>query len=157
MPYPLPTAPTYTPAATPTYQIVNFSSDYRTSDTATSLNTSSNLVIAAGGKTGCTGLQAIGGQGTYYAGVIYSAENLLLAQQAAYPGTQNALIILSDGDANASSADLPGASTTSGVYPSTKQQCHQAITAAQWAATAGNGWNQGVHGRLRRDVIGMLD
>ena len=40
---------------------------------------------------------------------------------------------------NATSADLPGASTTSGVYPSTKQQCHQAITAAQWAAQQGVG------------------
>jgi hypothetical protein len=138
-PYPLPTAPNYTPAATPTYQVVNFSSDYRTSDTATSLNTSSNLVKAAGGKTGCTGLQAIGGEGTYYAGAIYSAESLLVAQQAANPGTQNALILISDGDASAKSAALPGASTKSLVYPSTNQQCHQAITAAQWAATQGTG------------------
>jgi hypothetical protein len=138
-PYPLPTAPSYTPATTPTYQVVNFSSDYRTSDTATSLNTSSNLVIAAGGKTGCTGLQAIGGEGTYYASAIYSAESLLVAQQAANPGTQNALILISDGNASATSAALPGASTKSLVYPSTNQQCHQAITAAQWAATQGTG------------------
>ena len=145
-PYPLPTAPSYTtysnlPKGTPTttYQVVNFSSDYRSSDTTTSLNSSSDLVLAANGKTGCTGLQAIGGEGTYYAGAIYSAESLLVAQQAAYPGTQNALILLSDGDANATSAALPGASTTSGLYPSTVQQCHQAITAAQWAATQGVG------------------
>jgi Flp pilus assembly protein TadG len=156
-PYPLPTSAsgyaTYSnlPASIPatTYQIVNFSSDYRTSDTATSLNTSSDLVIAANGKTGCTGLQAIGGQGTYYAGAIYSAENLLLAQQAKNLNTQNALIIISDGDANATcktqasgactSGELEGnaaepVSTTSGVYPSTVQQCHQAVTASQWAA-----------------------
>ena len=138
-PYPLPSPPSYTPAATPTYQIVNFSSDYRSSDAATSLNTNSNLVIAAGGKTGCLGLQAIGGQGSYMASAVYAAENLLLAQQAARPNSQNALIILSDGDFGASSAALPGASTTSGVYPSTKQQCHQAVTAAQWAATQGTG------------------
>jgi hypothetical protein len=145
-PYPLPTAPSYTtysnlPKGTPTttYQVVNFSSDYRTSDTATSLNTSSDLVLAANGKTGCTGLQAIGGEGTYYAGAIYSAESLLVAQQAANPGTQNALILISDGDASATSAALPGASTKSGLYPSTVQQCHQAITAAQWAATQGVG------------------
>jgi hypothetical protein len=139
VPYPLPVAPNYAPLSTPTYQIVNFSSDYRTSGTTTSLNSSSNLVVAAGGKTNCTGLQPIGGQGTYYAAAIYSAENLLLAQQTANPGTQNALIILSDGDANAKSSALPGASTTSLVYPSTKQQCHQAVTAAQWAATQGTG------------------
>jgi len=32
---------------------------------------------------------------------------------------------------------VPGASTTSGTYPSTKQECHQAITAAAAAASAG--------------------
>ena len=32
---------------------------------------------------------------------------------------------------------MPGASTTSGVYMSTRQQCHQAITAADAAAAAG--------------------
>ena len=141
-PYPLPTAPNYTPASTPTYQIVNFSSDYRTSDTATSLSTSSYLAIAAGAKKGCTGLQAIGGEGTYYPGVIYAAESLLVTQQAAYPGTQNALILIGDGNANATASkglNSSGVSTTSGVYPSTKQQCHQAITAAQWAAGQGVG------------------
>ena len=150
-PYPLPTPPGYTtysnlPGSIPatTYQIVNFSSDYRTSDAATSLSTSSDIVIAAGGNTGCRGLQAIGGQGTYYAGVIYSAESVLLAQQAINPNTQNALILISDGEAQATcttivknvctAGPLVGASTNSGVYPSTVQQCHQAITAAQWAA-----------------------
>jgi hypothetical protein len=156
-PYPLPTSAsgytTYSnlPGSIPatTYQIVNFSSDYRTSDTATSLNTNSNIVVAAGGKTGCTGIKAIGGEGTYYPAVIYSAESLLLAQQAKNPSTENALILIGDGDANATcttkvsgnctSGQLEGnasepVSTTSGVYPSTVQQCHQAITAAQWAA-----------------------
>jgi hypothetical protein len=48
------------------------------------------------------------------------------------------IILISDGDAGTTtSGALPGASTTSGAYPSTKQQCHQAITAAQVAATAG--------------------
>ena len=147
-PYPLPTPPGYTTysneGAGITYQIVNFSSDYRTSDSATLLNASSDIVIAAGGKKSCTGLQAIGGQGTYYAGVIYSAESLLVAQQAKNLNTQNALILISDGEAQATcktvvnnvctSGPMVGASTTSGVYPSTLQQCHQAITAAQWAA-----------------------
>jgi Flp pilus assembly protein TadG len=142
MPYPLPTAPNYTPATTPTYQIVGFSSDYRTSDTAASLSTSSNLAIAAGAKTSCTGLQAIGGEGTYYASVIYAAESLLVTQQNAYPGTSNALILISDGEAQATTSQglsASGVSKTSGVYPSSVQQCHQAITAAQWAAQQGVG------------------
>jgi len=123
--------------ASSTYQIVGFSSDYRTSDTATSLYSSSHIVAAAGGKSGCTGLQAIGGVGTYYAQVIYAAQAYLVAEQSLYPNSKNVLIMLSDGNANATSAHMPGASTTSGVYPSTLQQCHQAITAAQTAASAG--------------------
>ena len=53
--------------ATDTYQIVGFSSDYKASDSTSTLNTSSNLVKmkAVNGKSGCTGLQAIGGDGTY--------------------------------------------------------------------------------------------
>jgi hypothetical protein len=140
-PYPLP-APGSTPAADPTYQIVDFSSDYRTSDTAASLNTNSHLTAAAGGRAGCNGLRAIGGQNTYYPGVIYAAQSLLLAEQAANPGSESALIILGDGDANATSANLPGASTastgpTAGLYPSTRKQCHQAVTAAQAATASG--------------------
>ena len=123
--------------ATSTYQIVNFSSDYRTSDTATSLDSSSNLVKAVAGTAGSPCLKAIGGAGTYYAQVIYAAQAYLAAQQSSYPTAKNVLIMLSDGDSNATAANMPGASTTSGVYPSTKQQCHQAITAAQAAAAAG--------------------
>ncbi len=127
--YPLP--------STSTYQIVGFSSDYRTSDTATSLNGSSNIVAAAGGKSGCTGLQAIGGPGTYYAQVIYAAQAYLATEQSSYPNSKNVMVLLSDGNANSTSAHMPGASTTSGVYMSTLQECHQAITAAQAAASAG--------------------
>jgi Flp pilus assembly protein TadG len=123
--------------STSTYQVVTFSSDYRTSDTATSLSTSSNLTKAVGGKSGCTGLQAIGGAGTYYAQVIYAAQAYLVSEQTSYPTAKNVMILLSDGDANATSAHMPGASTTSGTYPSTLQQCHQAVTAAAAAATAG--------------------
>jgi len=140
------TCPTTTPTtaayatpfpATSTYQIVNFSSDYRTSDGATSLNSSSNIVKAAGGKSGCAGLIAKGGFGTYYAQVIYAAQAALVNEQSSFPTSQNVIILLSDGDASATSSDMPGASTTSGVYISTKQECHQAITAAGAAATAG--------------------
>jgi Flp pilus assembly protein TadG len=123
--------------ATSTYQIIGFSSDYRTSDSTTSLNTSSNLVVAAGGKSGCPGLQAIGGVGTYYAQVITAAQAYLVSAQSSFPTSKNAIVMLSDGDANATASKMTGASTTSGTYMSTIQQCHQAISAAQAAATAG--------------------
>lgn len=139
-PYPLPSAPDYAPAATPTYQIVNFSSDYRTSDTATSLTTGSDLVKAAGDS--CTGLQDQGGEGTYYPSVIYSAESLLVSEQALRPNTQNALIILGDGEANATQSDLASGANNSGTYPSYKQECYQAYLAAQWAAKQGVGGTQ---------------
>ncbi len=137
--------------ATYTYQITGFSSDYRTSDSTTTLNTSSSLVKAVGGKSGCTGLQAIGGDGTYYAQGIAQAQAYLAAEQALYPNSKNILILLSDGDASSTcnnssggvctSGPMIGASTTvsTGSYPSasTLQQCHQAIAAAQAAWNAG--------------------
>jgi hypothetical protein len=125
----------------PTYQIVPFGNDFRTSGTSTTLSSSSNLVAAVGGKNGCGGMQAIGGAGTYFAAAIYQAQADLLAVQTANPGSQNALIVLSDGDA--SSSDMPGASTAkpakavAATYESTYDQCQQAITAAQTATAAG--------------------
>jgi Flp pilus assembly protein TadG len=154
-PYPLPAAPSYTPVASPLYQIVSFSSDYRSSDSTSSLYTSSNLVKAAGTSgTGCSGLQDNGGEGTYYASVIYSAASSLLSQQStrnpsnlAVPPTQNALIILSDGDANACYSGQSGcsytaslastASKTATTYPSYVDQCQQAVQAAKWASSKG--------------------
>jgi len=152
------TAPTTVAYASPypnssTYQIVGFSSDYRTSDTAGSLNTSSKLVKAVEGTTGTPCIQVIGGFGTYYAQVITAAQNYLVAEQASFPNSKNVIIMVSDGDATATcsgsshnvctSGDMTGASTTSGVYnpatgaTSSIQECHQAITAAQAAAAAG--------------------
>ena len=122
---------------TSTYQIVGFSSDYRTSDGASSLNSSSNIVRAVGGKSGCSAMRAVGGDGTYYAQVIYQAQAYLAAEHTLYPTATNVMIILSDGDANAVASKMVGASTTSGVYMSTIQECHQAVTAAQAAAAAG--------------------
>lgn len=137
--FPSASATTYAPSgtSTPTYQIVGYSSDYKTSDTASSLSTTSNLVLSVGGESGCTGMGNPGGEGTYYAGVIYAAQASLVAEKAAYPGSQNVMIILSDGDSSATTTAMPGASTTTGTYPSTKQQCHQAVTAAKAAGTAG--------------------
>jgi Putative Flp pilus-assembly TadE/G-like len=141
------TTPPWMLPATSTYQVVNFSSDYRASDATSTLSTSSNIVKAVGGKSGCSGLNPQGGFGTYYAQVITAAQAALVAEQSSYPNSQNVIVLLSDGDATASCAisllgvcvtgDMPGASVTSGTYMSTLQECHQAITAAQLAVSAG--------------------
>ncbi len=141
-----------------TYQVTGFLTDYRTSDTATSLNSSSNLAAAVGKGTGtkrggCTGMQT-SYENTYYAGAIYAAQSALLAAQT--PGTQNVIILLSDGNATGKEGNPGGAaspgyndfvsgsqSTTvgnsSGTYPSWVAQCSQGVDAAQYAGSyAGN-------------------
>jgi Flp pilus assembly protein TadG len=137
--FPSTTASSYTPTGSPaaTYQVLDYASDYRSSDSATSLSSTSNTVIAVGGKSGCTGMQNPGGEGTYYAGAIYAAESSLLAEQAANPTSQNVLIVVSDGDSSASQSQMASAATNTGTYPSYKDQCGQAITAAKAATSAG--------------------
>ncbi len=127
-----PTVTAYTYPTLPTYQIVPLSSDYRSSTKATTLTQTSSVVAAAGGKTSCSGLQALGGAGTYYAGVIYAAQAQLVASSVA--GTHNVIIILSDGDASSSNMT---STNSNGTYPSNVKQCQQAITAAAAATTAG--------------------
>jgi len=139
---------------TATYEVIPFSGNYKTSDGATTLESGSEIVIAAGdsGTSGCGGIQAPGGQGTYYAQAIYAAQAALVAQQTAYPGTKNAMIILSDGDATASGSQIVATTGTlngtgtktsnpsgyqSYAYPSALGECGQAVIAAQAAATAG--------------------
>ena len=137
--FPSASATTYAPSgsSTPTYQVIPYSSDYRASDTASALSTTSNIVKAANGVSGCIGMSAPGGEGTYIAGAIYAAQASLVAAKAAHPGSTNVMIILSDGDASSSSSDMTGASGTSGTYPSYKQECAQQVTAAKAAGTAG--------------------
>jgi hypothetical protein len=164
--FPDPPSNTTLPTAD-TYEVTSWSNNYKTSDSATSLNQAAPIVIAAGdsGKSNCPGISAPGGEGTYYAQVIYAAQTALLAQQAANPGSQNAIILLSDGDATACASN---ANTTAGAcntksqlvasegtlngtgtktsnptgyesytYPSALGMCGQAVLAAQAAATAG--------------------
>jgi len=141
--------PTNFTSSNTTYQVTTYLSDWSSNNkeigtTGTgSFNNTSVLTRAAGASksTGCslnTGMQAIGGKGTYFAGAIYAATSSLVAQQAANPSSKNALIILSDGDANATSGHMTASDgltlTSTGVYPSVHDQCHQAITAAQYAA-----------------------
>lgn len=115
--------PTTTP---PVYVIVGLSSDYKS---GSSLNTSSNLVKAArGGASGCTaGLTVYGGVGTYYADAVTAAQNYLTTYGRA--GSSKMIILLSDGDANASASNMPSSKKNN--------QCHEGITAAKAAQSAG--------------------
>jgi len=129
------TCPTSNPSTTPYnnnpgYLILPFQSDYRTSDTATALNTASNIVTAAGGGS-CQGVQAPGGEGTFYAGAITAAQQYLVANSRA--NVKNVMVLLSDGDATASSNQMRGNATS---YPAS-QECSQAVTAATNAKNAG--------------------
>jgi len=127
-----PTISAYTYPTLPTYQIVPFSSDFRASDTAATLSQTSNIVAAVGGKTNCSPMAAVGGAGTYYAGVVYAAQAQLVLSSVA--GTQNVMIVLSDGDASSTNMT---STNTKGTYPSSVDQCQQAIAAAAAATTAG--------------------
>ncbi len=165
-----------------TYQVITWANNYKTTDTATTLNASANIVIASGGGTytetvsngrhgtttetaSCGGIEAPGGEATYYAQVIYAAEAALQTEQTNNPGSKNAMIILSDGDATACASNAyttggacnskseivategtlngTGTSTTnpsgynSPVYPSALGECGQAVLAAQVAANLG--------------------
>lgn len=107
------------------YEIIPFNDVYKTNDTTQSLAAGSALAEAVG--DGCAGLGAPGGQGTYYAQIIYAAQAALIAQQAAlqqqqgvaYTGSKNVMIILTDGDAtaSASSGQLVADNTCSGKTP----------------------------------------
>lgn len=137
-----------------------FVSDYYDPVASNGLNTSSSIVKAitkcmkpisrAGSGTG--GLQgAYTGGITYYASVLYAAQSALVAEQKLNPGTNNAIIFLSDGQANlvAATGDFPTAFTavpstsgyntltSTGYYPSAKNECQQAIMAGQAATAAG--------------------
>jgi len=145
------TAPAYTtsyktPTGTSTsYQITGYLDNYSsTNQVGGALNTSSGLTIATGGGVGtknhpCSGMQVPGGDGTYYASVIYQALSSLEVQQSQNPGSYNALIILSDGDANAVSSKITGSGSLSGpTYGSAQDECAQAVAAAQSAKSMTN-------------------
>ncbi len=141
-----------------TYQILGFLNNYRSSDTATSINSSSDLTKAIGEASGCPGLVPNDTQNTYFASTIYQAQGALLAEQAANVGTKNAMIILSDGNATAvnnsyfsdmaaGTAATTGCATgqtcqgvnnsSNGLYPNLQGECGQAVDAAAAAQGAG--------------------
>ena len=128
-----------------TYQVLPFMSDYKTSNATSTLNTASAMVKAAGAVANCGGLAPSnydGVYGTYYAGVLYQAQSALIVEQAQFPGSLNAIVILSDGDSTAPSTNGPyydyfAGATNNGLYPSWVGQCGQAVVAAKAAAVAG--------------------
>ncbi|MGA9671172.1 MAG: pilus assembly protein TadG-related protein, partial [Terracidiphilus sp.] len=83
------------------YQILSFADGltYKATDLSNTLNTGDHLVNAAG--DGCPGIKTPGGRGTYLPQLIYEAGVALRQAQAARPGSNNALIILSDGNMDA--------------------------------------------------------
>ena len=138
-----------------------FVSDYYSASASNGLNTSSSIVKAitkcmkpisqAGSGTGGLNGASSGGI-TYYASILYAAQAALTAEAKLNTGTNNAIIFLSDGQANlmAATSDFPtspftwvsGTSglttlTGNGSYPDTKDECQQAIIAGQAAAAAG--------------------
>lgn len=127
---PCPTQPTPIPYLSTNihYQIgTGFDNTY--GNGSGTLNNTSPFVRAVGNRAtslvGCQ--QALGGQGSYMAEVIGKAQAAL----PAIAGTKNVMVLLSDGDFNASKAQL--SNKTSFV----SKQCGQAVTAAQAATAAG--------------------
>ncbi len=130
-----------------------FISDYQSATSSNYLNSSSSIVAELVGGTHGPCLTNPGGESTYYAGVINAAEAALDAEQTLYSKSNNAMIILSDGQANVDSttkftsgsatpsadglAYISNPSSTTGYYPSSVDQCQQAILAAQAAQNAG--------------------
>jgi Flp pilus assembly protein TadG len=88
----------------PVYQMSALNNNFKSSNTATSLNTSSTIALAIGqGGSGCnSGVQAPGGEGTYFADVFNQAQADLVALSSTQsPPSQNVIVFLSDGGANA--------------------------------------------------------
>jgi hypothetical protein len=128
----------------PEYLILPLQSDYRTSDTASALNSNSELVDAVGASnitnnsgtkpSTCNGIKTPGGEGTFYAGAIDAAQAYLQADNT--PGIQNIIIFLSDG--NAGNGSMGGTvKNGNGTLYATNNQCTQAIASADAAKNAG--------------------
>jgi hypothetical protein len=141
-----------------------FESDYYSGPQT--LNSSAEIVKEIGGASGCQEMNTTGGENTYYGGVIYAAQDALVAEQKLHSGSQNAIILLSDGQANAANTKFPPSSSSAspsadgysvvtnstsntgnlanpttasdfGKYPDFNDQCQQAIQAGEDATAAG--------------------
>ncbi len=132
-----------------------FDTYYKSSDAATALNGTDPVAVASGGGTAtghgsCAGLQAPGGEGTYYAQVIKAAQTALLNQQSymmttySQP-TQNVMIILSDGNATACNSQANTSGGANGNTCSDSQivaencpQVNSAIVSGHTVVTCGS-------------------
>ncbi len=116
-------------ATNPVYQVLGLGNDFRTQDSDTSLSTAANIVKAfKGGASGCQqGMSSPGGQGTFYADAIAAAQAALVSNGRS--GVQRVIVLISDGDASASSTKMTSAKRN--------RQCQQAIDAAATAKAAG--------------------
>jgi Putative Tad-like Flp pilus-assembly len=145
---------TWTPCGSPsieaygttgiTYQVIHNALDTNYATAIGTLNDSSNLVKTVGDNgnklTGC--LQAPGGEGTFYAQAISAAQTALQTEGSST--AQNVIILLSDGEADATSSDMNSTYATTACSPSTvcspghlEQQCNQAVVNGQSATTNG--------------------
>jgi Flp pilus assembly protein TadG len=97
------------------YEIIPFENTYKQTDSTRNLSVSDALAEAVGyTNSGCNGLNAPGGQGTFYAQVIAGAQSALVTAQNANPGSKNIMIILSDGDATACNSQISTGNNCSG-------------------------------------------
>jgi Flp pilus assembly protein TadG len=168
LPYTFPTIPTnastgYTVASgNGTYQIVGFSNNFGTNYNSSNNNntgTPPNNIVGAVGTTPTGGNGPClappnndGMYGTYLPGIIYAAQAALAQEKASEltnlavdsPVPINIMIILSDGDSNASmqyqgvgNQFFVSGYNESGVYPSDVGDCGQEVVAATVAKAAG--------------------
>ncbi|WP_322049943.1 pilus assembly protein TadG-related protein [Paraburkholderia bannensis] len=120
-----------------TYQISPLGGGYLSGG---ALSTSSGVVQALGGASSkCGGISAPGGLGTFYAQAIASANAALTSfSQSQNPAGKNAIVLLSDGIATASTTQLGNVFGQSGgskyVYGS---ECQAAINTAATAKSSG--------------------
>jgi Flp pilus assembly protein TadG len=128
----LPTSDIAAYSNSPVYSVVglNGSNDFKTSNSSNTLNSSSNIVLAANGGGCSSGVTAPGGVGTYYAGALIQAQAAL--NSFAAPHTQNVIVFLSDGDAgsNKVQTDFTG-------YISGTTMTVSSITAAEGSLSVG--------------------
>ena len=138
------------------YQVVPLTSNYRSNDasyasgsypknplTVDSSGGSASdpsIVNAVGGNsyfggTGETGMLAEGGESTFFAGALFTAQQYLAA--TVRTASTNVIVLLSDGDANGGTMSAPSSQLNSnGTYPSAIDQCQQAISVASAAKAA---------------------
>jgi Flp pilus assembly protein TadG len=130
---------------TDTYTIVGLSSNcsssgtcYRTSNSSKTLNSNSPLVGAAGTGSTSACLQNPAGDGTYYADAINQAQSNLAAFKtslgSAGDNSQNVIIVLSDGEANATYSKTGHSDI---VQAESTDECQRGIVAANAAKSAG--------------------